>query len=198
MKSKTIVVYALMSALVTVATFAIRIPMVATDGYLNIGDGLILFCGVVFGPLAGFISGGIGSALADLIAGYAHWILPTLIIKGAEGALAGFLFWALKKVLPKKFISAGIASLPAAIVMVVGYFFASWIMKGSAAVAFTSVPGNAAQGGVGIALALLLLIATSPIKGFSSLIGKNQFYDNKKGSSDEAVAEDDPQDSSEK
>ena len=118
MKSKTIAVYALMSALVTVATFAIRIPMVATDGYLNIGDGIVLFCGVAFGPAAGFIAGGIGSALADLISGYAHWILPTLIIKGAEGALAGVIFLLLKKLRLNRFLSAGIAALPSAILMV--------------------------------------------------------------------------------
>lgn len=177
MKSKTIAVYALMSALVTVATFAIRIPMVATDGYLNIGDGIVLFCGVAFGPAAGFIAGGIGSALADLISGYAHWILPTLLIKGAEGALAGVLFFLLKKLRLNRFLSAGIAALPSAILMVAGYFFASWIMKGSAAVAVTSLPGNAIQGGVGIALAVLLLLATSRIKSFSELVGKNQFYE---------------------
>ena len=50
-------------------------------------------------------------------------------------------------------------------------------MKGSAAVAFTSVPGNAIQGGIGIVLALLLLFSTSRIKSFSELVGKNQFYD---------------------
>jgi len=177
MKSKTIAVYALMSALVTVATFAIRIPMVATDGYLNIGDGIVLFCGVAFGPLAGFLAGGIGSALADLISGYAHWILPTLLIKGAEGALAGILFFLLKKVRVNRFLSAGIASFPSAILMVVGYFFASWIMKGSAAVAVTSLPGNAIQGAAGIVLALLLLFSTSRIKNISSLLGENQFYE---------------------
>ena len=177
MKSKTIAVYALMSALVTVATFAIRIPMVATDGYLNIGDGIVLFTGVAFGPLAGFIAGGIGSALADLISGYAHWILPTLLIKGAEGALAGVLFFLLKKLRANRFLSAGIAALPSAIMMVAGYFIASWIMKGSAAVAFTSVPGNAIQGAVGIVLAILLLFSTSRIKSFSEIVGRNQFYD---------------------
>lgn len=177
MKSKTIAVYALMSALVTVATFAIRIPMVATDGYLNIGDGIVLFTGVAFGPAAGFIAGGIGSALADLISGYAHWILPTLLIKGLEGALAGVLFFLLKKLRLNRFLSAGISAIPSVILMVAGYFFASWIMKGSAAVAFTSVPGNAIQGGIGIVLALLLLFSTSRIKSFSELVGKNQFYD---------------------
>ena len=177
MKSKSIAVYALMSALVMVATFAIRIPMVATDGYLNLGDGIILFCGVAFGPIPGLIVGGIGSALADMIAGYAHWILPTFLIKGAEGALAGLLFHFLRKGSKNRFLYAGIATVPSAVLMVVGYFFASWIMKGSAAVAFTSVPGNAIQGAVGIALCYLLLFNTSRIKTFSTLVGENQFYD---------------------
>lgn len=187
MKSKSIAVYALMSALVMVATFVVRIPMVATDGYLNLGDGLLLFCGVAFGPAAGLVAGGIGSALADMIAGYAHWILPTFLIKGAEGALAGFVFLLLHKVNGKnRFLSATVATLPSAVLMVVGYFFASWIMKGSAAVAWTSVPGNAIQGGVGIALSLFLLASTSRIKNFGALVGKNQFYDVKT----EAPAED--------
>jgi len=180
MKSKTIAVYALMSAIVMVATFAIRIPMVATDGYLNIGDGIVLFCGIAFGPAAGFLAGGIGSALADLISGYAHWILPTFLIKGAEGAIAGALYFLLKKFRLQRFLAAGIAALPSVLWMSLGYFFASWIMKGSAVVAWTSVPGNAVQGAVGIALSIMLIFATSRIKNFSSLVGDNQFFDEKK------------------
>ena len=179
MKSKTIVVYALLSAIVMVATYAIRIPMPATDGYLNIGDGIVLFSGIVFGPAAGFIAGGIGSALADLISGYPHWILPTLIIKGLEGAVAGGLFLLLKKVRLQRFLSAAVVSLPSVLVMVAGYFFAGWIMKGNAAVSLTEVPFNAAQGGVGILLSMMLLLSTSRIKRFSSLVGRNQFYDEK-------------------
>ena len=194
MKSKTIAVYALMTALVAVATIAIRIPMPATDGYLNLGDAFVLFCGVVFGPLAGLISGGIGSALADLIGGYAHLILPTFLIKGAEGALAGGLFYLFKKSGLNRFLGAGIASFVAALWMVVGYFFASWIMKGSAAVAWTSVPENAVQGAVGIVLALFLLFNTSHIKNISAIVGKNQFYDlklseDKKDAPDEGSAD---------
>ena len=179
MKSKTIAVYALLSAIVMVATFAIRIPMVATDGYLNIGDGIVLFAGVAFGPAAGFLAGGIGSALADLISGYAHWMLPTFLIKGLEGALAGGIFLLLKKVKMQRFVAAGIAALPSAVWMVAGYFFASLIMKGSVAVAVTSLPGNAIQGAVGIVLALLLLFSTSRIKSFSEIVGRNHFYEDK-------------------
>jgi len=180
MNSKRIAVYALMTALVAVATYAIRIPMPATDGYVNLGDAFVLFCGVVFGPVAGVIAGGIGSALADLIGGYAHWILPTFLIKGAEGALAGGLFFLFKRSGLQRFFAAGISTVIGALWMVVGYFFASWIMKGSAAVAWTSVPGNAAQGGVGVFLSILILLATAKIRNVSELVGKNQFYDQPK------------------
>ncbi len=165
-----------MTALVTVATFVVKIPMVATEGYLNLGDGLVLFCGVVFGPFAGLIAGGLGSALADLIGGYAHWMLPTFLIKGLEGALAGGLFFLLRKGRLNRFLSAALAVIPAAVFMAAGYFFASWIMKGSAAVAWTSVPGNLAQGGVGVIVTILLLAALSRIKGLSVVIGKNLFF----------------------
>ena len=178
-ESKRIAQYALMAALVAVATFVIKIPTVATDGYLNLGDAILLYAGIVFGPLAGLIAGGIGSALADVVAGYPHWALPTFLIKGAEGALAGAIFLLLRKSNLNRFINATIASLPAALIMVVGYFFASWIMKGNAAVAWTSVPENAVQGGIGVALCLSLLLSTARIKKFSSLIGENNFYDKK-------------------
>ena len=167
---------ALMTALVAVATFVVKIPTVATEGYLNLGDGLVLFCGVVFGPFAGLIAGGLGSALADLIGGYAHWMLPTFLIKGLEGALAGGLFFLLRKGKLNRFLAATLAMLPAAFWMAAGYFFASWMMKGSAAVAWTEAPLNAAQGGVGVVISILLLTALSRIKGLSSLIGKNLFF----------------------
>ena len=77
-------------------------------------------------------------------------------------------------------MAAGFSSFIGALWMVVGYFFASWIMKDSAAVAWTSVPGNAAQGGVGVVLATAILLATAKIRNVSSLVGKNQFYDQPK------------------
>jgi len=175
--AKSIAVCALMTALVAVATFVITIPTGATEGYLNLGDGIVLFCGVAFGPLFGFLAGGLGSALADLIAGYAHWILPTFLIKGAEGALAAVLFVLFRKSKMNRFAAAVLAMLPSALWMVIGYFFASWGMKGSAAVAWTGVLGNLIQGGVGIVVAMAFLAALSRIKNLTSVIGKNAFFD---------------------
>ena len=41
-----------------------------------------------WGPLPALVAGGLGSALADLLTGYAHWAPWTLVIKGIEGWIA--------------------------------------------------------------------------------------------------------------
>lgn len=78
MNTKKIAFLGVSTALVFAAT-QIRIPIVV--GYLNLGDAIILISTYILGPLAA-ISGAIGSALADLIAGYPIYIAPTFIIKG--------------------------------------------------------------------------------------------------------------------
>jgi uncharacterized membrane protein len=77
---------ALFIALVAVCTMIVRIPIPQTSGYLNLGDSIVLLGALFFGPVAGFISGGIGSALAD-IWGYPQWAPWTLAIKGIESLI---------------------------------------------------------------------------------------------------------------
>lgn len=81
-------------AVVALTTLFVRIPL-PTRGYLNIGDVAVVFAGLVLGHLAakagfawGAAAGGIGSALADIIGGYAMFAPVTLVAKGLEGALA--------------------------------------------------------------------------------------------------------------
>lgn len=81
MKStKKLVIGALMAALTCIATMIIKIPT-PTLGYIHLGDGLVLLCGIVLGPLGGALSAGIGSMFADIFSGYASWAPATLIIK---------------------------------------------------------------------------------------------------------------------
>lgn len=174
--TKSIVVTALMAALTTAATYAVRIPTVATEGYVNLGDTVLLFTGIVFGPLTGFAAGGLGSCLADLAAGYAHWVLPTFVIKGVEGAVVGILFRLFRSLKVKRMLAVWLAMLPSAVLMVAGYFAASAVMKGSIAVAFTSVPENCLQGLFSMILCFALLSLTCRIRSFDKLIGKNFFY----------------------
>ena len=76
------VMAALFAALVCVATVAVRVPIPATQGYANLGDALVLLAAFFLGPLYGALAAGVGSALADLFAGYALYAPGTAVIKG--------------------------------------------------------------------------------------------------------------------
>ncbi|WEU41118.1 MAG: ECF transporter S component [Candidatus Odinarchaeum yellowstonii] len=84
-------VIGLFSALTIALTIIIQIPVPATGGYINIGDAAVMLSGLLFGPIVGGVAGGLGSALADIITGYAFYSPWTLIIKGVEGFLAGLI-----------------------------------------------------------------------------------------------------------
>lgn len=96
-KIKSLTYGGLMIALVFISTYAIRIPVPFTQGYIHPGDSMIFVAALLFGWRFGAVAGGLGSALADLLGGYAHWALPTLIIKGIMGALVGWLGYDLLK-----------------------------------------------------------------------------------------------------
>ena len=89
---RKIVLAALLAALTAVATMIIRIPT-PTQGYIHLGDGMVLICGILLGPGLGALAAGIGSMMADLIGGYMAWVPGTFAIKAqmcirdrAEGA----------------------------------------------------------------------------------------------------------------
>jgi uncharacterized membrane protein len=57
---------AIFAALVLVATAVFPINIPATSGYFNFGETIIYIAALLFGPLAGALSGGIGAATADV------------------------------------------------------------------------------------------------------------------------------------
>ncbi len=76
-----------MVALIFVLTFAIKVPVPFTRGYIHLGDSMIFIAAILFGWRVGALAGGLGSALADVVGGYAFWAIPTFIIKGIMGGL---------------------------------------------------------------------------------------------------------------
>lgn len=82
---------AMLIAVTTVFTLLVRIPIPATQGYINFSDVATFFSGFTFGPLVGGITGGVGAAIADLIGGYAQFALLTLLAHGLQGVLAGLI-----------------------------------------------------------------------------------------------------------
>lgn len=84
------------TALICVATMVIQIPAPIV-GFLNLGDCFVLVAAWILGPWYGFVAGGIGSALADLLTGFAQYIPATLIIKGLMAVAAALLVHAFFK-----------------------------------------------------------------------------------------------------
>jgi uncharacterized membrane protein len=80
-KTKLLVYTGIMTALVFVATYSIKIPVPFTNGYIHPGDGMVFLSAVVLGWKYGAFAAGVGSMLADIIGGYPHWAVPTLVIK---------------------------------------------------------------------------------------------------------------------
>jgi len=142
-----------MSALVAVGTLIIRIPN-PMGGYFNVGDVMIFVAALTFNPIVGGFAGGVGSAISDAI-GFPLFVIPTLIIKGLEGFLAGLI------TNRKSVFRDMLAVVVAGSEMIVGYFLVEayplqWGLGG----ALAEVPGNIAQivigGLVGIPIALVL------------------------------------------
>lgn len=145
---------ALLIALTAVATLTIRIPNPATQGYINLGDGVILTAGLAFGGRIGGLAGGLGSALADGLGGYFIWAPWTLVIKGVEGGLAGILGARSQQSGVRMRWVHDLGALAIACVwMVAGYFGAGALLFGKAA-ALTEIPGNLFQAAAGCAVAL--------------------------------------------
>lgn len=163
---KKLVYIALMTALIAVGTMVIQIPTPYTKGYINIGDSFIFLSATILGPFAGFVSGGIGSALADLLSGYALWAPWTLVIKGLEGFIVAVL---LKKE-DKSFsfiVQVAVFAL-AALWMVLGYYIGGAFMYGSKA-ALADVPGNILQGIGSVIIGSVLVASLSKVKYFKDI-----------------------------
>ena len=152
MTTKELCIHGLLIALVAVCTMIFQIPVSATQGYVHLGDSMILLVGVFFGARYGLVAGGIGSALADILSGYAHWAPFTLIIKGLMGWLIGKIAGGACD-REKFFTGRNLAASVVGIVwLVIGYFIGGGILKSSFIVAATSIPENIFQGVAGMVI----------------------------------------------
>jgi uncharacterized membrane protein len=149
--TKRIVKGAVISALVFIVTWSLRIPVPATSGaYINPGDAVIYITSFLIGGPEAIIGAAIGSALADLLAGAAVYIFPTFIIKGIMALITSALL------LKRSNIRYIIACLLGGAVMTLGYGAYELFVFGSA-YAIGSLPANLIQwaGGSIIAIAFL-------------------------------------------
>lgn len=146
------------TALICMATMVIQIPA-PIAGVLNLGDCFVLIAAWILGPWYGFAAGGIGSALADLLTGYAQYIPGTLIIKGLMAVVAALIVRAfLKKGEKLRFAGFIVSGIVAEVNMVVGYYlFESAFLRLGWISTLVNIPSNFVQGAFGLILGVALI-----------------------------------------
>lgn len=150
----TIALMALMIALTTVFTLLIRVPVPATQGYVNLSAVAVTFAGLAFGPWVGLAAGGVGAALADLLGGYVQFSLLSLVAHGLEGLLIGF-FGRGRRSAPGMVL----AWLPGALGMIAGYLIGEGLFLTGWPAALAEIPLNAFQALLGALVGVPLMLA---------------------------------------
>ena len=163
-KIRKLVLAALLAALVCVATMVVQIPS-PMQGYVNLGDCFVLLSGWLLGPWYGFAAGGIGSMLADIFLGYAHYAPGTLVIKALDAMAAALIVKALGRK-PYAYVVGGVVG---ELIMVAGYFGYACLLLGKGIGAAASIPGNLVQGAMGLVIGLVLFVLLKRSKALDML-----------------------------
>lgn len=145
---KKFIIAALMASLTCFATYIIRIP--SPTGYIHPGDSFVILSGIILGPVYGALSAGIGSLLADILAGFPQYALATFIIKALTAAVCSLTFRHLKR----KLYSLIVAGLFGGFIVTLGYFTVEYFMYGFGG-ALSGVPLNLVQNIFGIVLSII-------------------------------------------
>jgi uncharacterized membrane protein len=154
----------ILTAVTTVLTIVVRVATPA-KGYINFGDVAIVFAALTFGPVSGMLAGGLGTALSDVIVGFANFAPISLVVHGLQGLIVGLI----ALIRPENLALEVVAGIAGALVMAGGYFAAETLFVSGVGPALAEVPLNALQAGVGVALGILVsaavLRAYPPVKG---------------------------------
>ena len=156
MKTTTqkIIFSSMLAALTCVATMVIKIPS-PLNGYINLGDCIVLLSGWLLSPVYGFFAAGLGSALADLFSGYAAYAPATFLIKGLMALIACGGVKLFQKRVDKQF-SRIISGVTAELFMIAGYWLFEGFLYGFISSAM-NIPANGLQGLAGLILGILLI-----------------------------------------
>ena len=148
---KALTKMAMMATITFVGICAVKIP--APNGYVHIGDCMIFLSVLLLGAKRGALAGGIGAAMADLLAGYMYWVFPTFIIKYIMAMIMGLF---VERLMPKAKWNWLIGAVVGGITQIILYFAADTIMFGMA-MGIVDIPGNTVQTVAGIILTGVLV-----------------------------------------
>ena len=143
---RTLTKMAMMATITFVGIYAIKVPV--PNGYIHIGDCMIFLSVLLLGTKRGALAGSIGAAMADLLAGYVHWVFPTFIIKFCMAFVMGLF---IDKLLPHAKWNWLLGAVVGGILQIILYFAADTVMFGMA-LGIADIPGNTIQTVAGIIL----------------------------------------------
>lgn len=170
-KTLKLVLASLMAAMTCIATMIISVPT-PTNGYIHLGDGLVLLCGILLGPLYGGLAAGIGSMLSDLLLGYTAYAVPTFFIKALAAISGSFVHFRVSKTnLGRHYYSIPLicAGISGGMLVTGGYFLIEYSFFGYGIAAAASIPGNLLQNLFGTIVACLLMPVLSHIPALHSI-----------------------------
>lgn len=150
MKLKRLVTLALIVAVNVVIARVFLIPITFTHGNINLSDAGIFLTALLYGARSGALVGGLSGFLLDLLSGYPQYMLYSLVIHAAQGAVVG-------KVAKTSRYSKILAYILGLGVLVWGYFVADGLLYGIQA-GLLGIMTNLLQGAVGGAVGYLLAI----------------------------------------
>jgi len=167
-------VVAVMIAITAIFTLAVQVPIPATGGYFNFSDVAVYFAAFAFGPWMGLISGGVGTALADILSGYSQFAPLTFLAHGLEGLAAGYVARDLFSPTPGRYgpqraLRVLLGWALGAVVMLTFYFLGEAFVYGMGVIAAgeealtANIPQVVIGGLVGIPLVLAVRRAYPPL-----------------------------------
>ena len=133
---------AMLAALVCVLTFTVKIPVPATNGYTHLGDCMIFLGVLLLGWRKALPAAAIGAAMSDLLGGYVHWVLPTLLVKGIMVLVMGLAWEKLFATWSKGWMAAAVLG---GIVQIGGYTVVKILYFGGPAAALATLPNITIQ-----------------------------------------------------
>ena len=168
MQNKKIIlltVTALFTALVTVATMLIQIPV--GKGYLHFGDSLIYLAACVLPAPCSLFAASVGAALADVFTGFAVYAPASFIIK-ALNALPFILMriYLKRKGNDDKILSRQICLMlvPTTLVTLLGYYIADSVIAGRQVALVSAITSGWVQPAGSLVVFVILAIALDRVQ----------------------------------
>jgi len=165
-KVQTLIITAMLAALTCIATMIIKVPTIGTNGYVNIGDTMVLTSAWLLGNPFGALAAGLGSALADLLSGYASYVPGTFVIKFAMAFVGYIIYKIIKKTSLPAVLAYIISGVVAELIMVFGYFLYESTLLSYGIGAAASIPSNMIQGITCLVLGVALILALTRVPYF--------------------------------